>query len=243
MYRQLAGVLRERILGGELAAGQRMPSEKDLHDEFGLARETVRRALAILRSESLVEVRHGHGTFVAEAPGRIELCVGDSATSAAALTVTRANGEVEAYPAGTVLVVTTMGAAVDGDRPVIAAAVVLDQGKVLMVRRRVKEGGLSWQFPAGEVELGESGDEAAVRETLEETSLTVRATKQLGGRVHPNTGRTMLYVACDRVAGTAELADDEELAEVAWCDRATLAAYVPYPLFAPVQEYLDANLR
>jgi DNA-binding GntR family transcriptional regulator len=83
-----------------------MPSEKDLHDEFGLARETVRRALAILRSEGLVEVRHGHGTFVVEAPGRIELHPGDSATSTAALTVTRASGEIETYPAGTTLAVT-----------------------------------------------------------------------------------------------------------------------------------------
>jgi DNA-binding GntR family transcriptional regulator len=104
-YRQLAAVLRERIRGGELAPGQRMPSEKDLHDEFGLARETVRRALAILRSEGLVEVRHGHGTFVVEAPGRIELRPGDSAISTAAVTVTRANGEMETYPAGTTFAV------------------------------------------------------------------------------------------------------------------------------------------
>ena len=53
-YRQLAGVLRDRIRSGELPAGQRMPSEKDLHDEFGLARETVRRALAVLRGEGLI---------------------------------------------------------------------------------------------------------------------------------------------------------------------------------------------
>ncbi|MCA2215822.1 NUDIX hydrolase [Jidongwangia harbinensis] len=129
------------------------------------------------------------------------------------------------------------------ERPPIAAAIIVNDGQVLMVRRRVKEGQLSWQFPAGEVEAGESGDEAAVREALEETGLTVRATGSLGERVHPNTGRTMFYVACDLVAGTAYVADEEELAEVAWCDRATLTAYVPYPFFGPVQEHLDANLR
>lgn len=37
-------------------------------------------------------------------------------------------------------------------RPAIAAAVVVHEGRVLMVRRRVSEGRLSWQFPAGEVE-------------------------------------------------------------------------------------------
>lgn len=83
-----------------------MPSEKDLHDEFGLARETVRRALAVLRAEGLIDVRHGHGTFVAEAPERTELRPGDSATSTAAMTVTRATGDIETYPAGTTLAVT-----------------------------------------------------------------------------------------------------------------------------------------
>jgi len=130
-----------------------------------------------------------------------------------------------------------------GERPAIAAAVIINDGQVLMARRRVKEGQLSWQFPAGEVEAGESAEDAAVRETQEETGLTVRATSRLGERVHPNTGRTMLYVACDVVDGTAYVADEEELAEVAWCDRATLTAYVPYPFYGPVQEHLDANLR
>lgn len=129
------------------------------------------------------------------------------------------------------------------ERPAIAAAVIINDGHVLMVRRRVKEGQLSWQFPAGEVEAGESGEEAAVREAQEETGLTVRATKDLGERVHPNTGRTMLYVACEVIDGTAYVADEEELAEVAWCDRATLTAHVPYPFYGPVQEHLDVSLR
>ena len=104
-YRQLAAVLRERIRNGALSPGHRMPSEKDLHDEFGLARETVRRAMAVLRAEGVIDVRPGHGTFVVEPPRRIELHSGDSATSTAALTVTRANGDVETYPAGTTLAV------------------------------------------------------------------------------------------------------------------------------------------
>jgi len=53
----------------------------------------------------------------------------------------------------------------------------------------------------------------------------------------------MLYVACEVIAGTASVADGDEIAEVAWCDRVALAAYVPYPLYGPVQEYLDGKLR
>lgn len=124
----------------------------------------------------------------------------------------------------------------------IAAAIIVQDGQVLMVRRRVKEGQLSWQFPAGQVEPGETGEEAAVRETREEVGLTVAAVKPLGERVHPSTGRTMIYVACKVLHGTPYLADEEELAEVEWCDRAKLADYIPYPFFGPVEEYFDATL-
>nr|BFE64978.1 hypothetical protein GCM10020063_095040 [Dactylosporangium thailandense] len=104
-YRQLAAVLRDRISSGELPPGRRMPSEKDLHDEFGLARETVRRAMAVLRAEGLIEIRQGHGTFVVDTPPKVTLGPGDSVTSSAGLTVTRASGEVETFPAGTTLTV------------------------------------------------------------------------------------------------------------------------------------------
>ncbi|GAA4207500.1 NUDIX hydrolase [Actinocatenispora rupis] len=127
-------------------------------------------------------------------------------------------------------------------RPPIAAAIIVQDGQVLMVQRRVKEGSLSWQFPAGQVESGESGADAAVRETQEEVGLTVEAVQELGQRVHPATKRTMVYVACRAVSGTARLVDDDELVAVEWCDRPKLTEYVPYPFFGPVQEYLDAAL-
>ena len=136
-----------------------------------------------------------------------------------------------------------MSPTVESERAPIAAAIIINNGEVLMVRRRVEEGELSWQFPAGKVEPGESGDDAAVRETQEETGLTVRAASRLGSRVHSGTGRTMLYVACEVVGGTAYVAAEDEIAEVAWCDRATLAAKVRHPFHGPVQEHLDAGLR
>lgn len=94
------------------------------------------------------------------------------------------------------------------ERAPITAAIIVSDGRVLMVRRRVKEGELSWQFPAGEVEAGESAEDAAVREALEETGLIVRATKHLGERVHPATGRRMIYIACAVVTGTASVHAD-----------------------------------
>ncbi|MDA5279463.1 NUDIX hydrolase [Streptomyces sp. Isolate_45] len=128
-------------------------------------------------------------------------------------------------------------------RPAIAAAVVVHEGRVLMVRRRVSEGRLCWQFPAGEVEPGEAPEGAAVRETLEETGLAVRALKPLGERVHPDTGRLMSYTACEVAGGHAHVADTDELAELAWVAHADISEYVPYGLFEPVQEHLDVVLE
>lgn len=130
----------------------------------------------------------------------------------------------------------------ESPQPPIAAAVITHAGKVLLVERRIKEGSLSWQFPAGAVEEGETGGQAAVREAHEETGLTVAEAKVLGERVHPNTGRTMIYVACDVVEGKAKVLDDEELVNFAWAGRADLAQYVPYGFYGPVQEYLDSSL-
>lgn len=128
------------------------------------------------------------------------------------------------------------------ERPGIAAAIIVHEGRVLMVRRRISEGKLSWQFPAGEVEPGETREDAAVRETKEETGLNVSAVELLGERVHPATGRLMFYTACEVLSGTAHVADTEELAELAWVAHDQIPEYVPYGLFGPVQEYLDATL-
>jgi 8-oxo-dGTP diphosphatase len=128
------------------------------------------------------------------------------------------------------------------EKPGISAAIIVRNDRVLMVRRAVKEGELMWQFPAGAIEGDESAEAAAVRETLEETGLTVEAIKLLGERVHPKTGRLMSYTACEVLEGTAHVADDEELDAVAWVAHSEIADYVPYGLFGPVQEYLDGVL-
>jgi 8-oxo-dGTP diphosphatase len=128
------------------------------------------------------------------------------------------------------------------ERPGIAAAIVTDAGRVLMVRRRVSEGQLSWQFPAGEIEPGETPEQAAVRETQEETGLIVKAAELLGERVHPKTGRRMSYTACEVLSGTAAVVDTDELDALAWITRDEIPEYVPYGLFDAVQAYLDEAL-
>lgn len=124
-------------------------------------------------------------------------------------------------------------------QPSLSMAVIVRDGKLLMIRRRQREGDLLWALPGGAIEEGEGPEEAAVRETAEETGLVVTAAKLLGERVHPKTGRLMSYTACTPVEGEARVADEDELDAVAWVAHSEILDYVPYGLYGPVQEYLD----
>ncbi len=64
LHRQVFLVLRDRIVQGVYAQGDALPKEEALVEQFGVARVTVRRALADLEHEGLVQRRHGRGTFV-----------------------------------------------------------------------------------------------------------------------------------------------------------------------------------
>lgn len=64
LHRQLYLVLRDHVRRGLWAAGTALPTEEALCSQFGVSRVTVRRALADLQADGLVERRHGLGTFV-----------------------------------------------------------------------------------------------------------------------------------------------------------------------------------
>ncbi|MEU5186971.1 winged helix-turn-helix domain-containing protein [Streptomyces klenkii] len=63
-YRQIAADLTQEIESGALAPGSPMPSEKELVERYGVARNTVRSALALLRDAGLVYTVPGRGTYV-----------------------------------------------------------------------------------------------------------------------------------------------------------------------------------
>jgi GntR family transcriptional regulator len=64
LYTQLAAVLRAQIYSGELTVGQQVPTEDTLTETHSVGRNTVRLALALLRTEGLIESRRGRGSFV-----------------------------------------------------------------------------------------------------------------------------------------------------------------------------------
>ncbi len=65
-YRQIAAWLRGRIESGELAPGRRLPTERQLQQELGVAATTTRRAYRLLAGEGLVVTTSGRGSHVAQ---------------------------------------------------------------------------------------------------------------------------------------------------------------------------------
>ncbi|MFF4519754.1 NUDIX domain-containing protein [Streptomyces mirabilis] len=124
----------------------------------------------------------------------------------------------------------------------IAGAVIVRAGRVLLIRRSVPAASLLWTFPSGKAEPGETAGHAAAREALEEAGVVVEPVSLLGERVHPATGWPVAYVACRLLSGTAHTASPREVAEVRWVRLGEIRDLVPGGLFAPVQAYLEAQL-
>jgi DNA-binding FadR family transcriptional regulator len=64
LYRQIAEQLKKLIASGEFAVRARLPAERDLAQQMGVSRPSVREALIALEVEGWVEVRTGSGVYV-----------------------------------------------------------------------------------------------------------------------------------------------------------------------------------
>lgn len=64
VYEQVADQIEKRILNGELRSGDRLPTERDLAEQFHASRTAVREAMKILAQKGLVDMRPGRGTIV-----------------------------------------------------------------------------------------------------------------------------------------------------------------------------------
>lgn len=64
----VAACIRRKILAGELRRGDKLPPERDLVQQLGLSRTSVRAGLQQLAAAGIVTISHGRGTFVADGP-------------------------------------------------------------------------------------------------------------------------------------------------------------------------------
>lgn len=61
--------VKTMIIQREMKPGDRLPTELELVDQFGVSRSTLREAMKVLRAENVVVIRQGSGTFVSHGTG------------------------------------------------------------------------------------------------------------------------------------------------------------------------------
>lgn len=122
-------------------------------------------------------------------------------------------------------------------RPKVAVgAILVRDGKVLLGKRKGAHGAGEWSFPGGHLEYGESWEECAIRETLEETGLVVKNMQFVGvtNNLFPKDHKhyITLFMAGACVKGEPELREPDQC-EVwewfAWDD-------LPTPKFSAINE-------
>ncbi|MCA9392208.1 NUDIX hydrolase [candidate division WWE3 bacterium] len=125
----------------------------------------------------------------------------------------------------------------------IALGIIKNIKNEILIIERIKDANdkgeqmLLWAFPGGEVEEGESANEAVVREVHEETGYEVEAKSIISERDHPQFPVHIIYIACDVVHKAAESFSSSEIKTVAWVDPEKLGDFFTTDLDPNVAEY------
>ncbi|MBF0279836.1 MAG: FadR family transcriptional regulator [SAR324 cluster bacterium] len=68
VYEEIVTEIKNLISEGKLKSGDQLPTERELSETFRVSRTSVREAFRILESQGLLEIRQGHGTYIAPKP-------------------------------------------------------------------------------------------------------------------------------------------------------------------------------
>ncbi len=93
---------------------------------------------------------------------------------------------------------------------VVAGAVPRQDGRIWLVRRNIEPSWGSWTFPGGYVDLGERVPDAAIRETYEETMLTVQLDGLLNVYSYANVGIVLVVYRATVVGGIATVTPESQ---------------------------------
>ena len=128
------------------------------------------------------------------------------------------------------------------EKPKIGVGVVVTHlGRILLGKRRNSHGEGSWAFPGGHLEFGETVEDCASRELLEETGLTALELKKGPWVSNIIDGKhyITLFVYVDKFSGDLALNEPEKCEEWIWFSSPDL----PTPLFPPIESLLQQKIN
>ncbi|MBI2545705.1 NUDIX domain-containing protein [Candidatus Woesearchaeota archaeon] len=132
----------------------------------------------------------------------------------------------------------------DNGRPGVGIGVcVVKNGKVLLGKRLRSHGIGTWCFPGGKIEFGETFEECAKRETLEETNLKIKNVKLITvtNDIFPEEGQHWItvFVRADYDSGELKTMEPHKMQDWHWVEWDK----IPKPWFLPLQHLKETGYR
>ena len=127
------------------------------------------------------------------------------------------------------------------DPKLAVIALVPYRGGLVMVRRSIEPGYGLWVVPGGFVDVGEKVEDAVVRETWEEASLTVRVVRLLNVHSYRHSRTVVLSFITEYVSGELAAGDEEMEAQVFTRENIPWESIAFSSTRDAVQEYLELH--
>lgn len=121
----------------------------------------------------------------------------------------------------------------------IAIGILKKDDHVLMVKRKIPEGNLIWQFPTGMIKPYNDATETVIKEVFNETGIEAKVIELLGKRFFIETGVFCYYFALEYVSGELKNGDTNENEEVGWVHLKEYKNLITSDIFTKVKKYLS----
>ena len=123
----------------------------------------------------------------------------------------------------------------------VALGIVVYENKILLIKRKKREGDLLWAFPGGKFDenLDNSIQDTVVREVKEETGVNVVVKNLIAKKETEQT--TLFYFECDFISQSSKYSTDEVL-EVSFYSYEKMLKLVTTQIYPPVLEFIKNRI-
>lgn len=128
------------------------------------------------------------------------------------------------------------------DPKVAVVSFILQADKLLMIQRAGDPGKGKWALPAGFVDHDEDPEDAAIRETLEETGFQIKIDKLLAVFPRRDSGLADIVIAYSGVITGGAMQADDDAADVGWFSSDNLPEMVFYPSITLTTQWRQGEL-